>query len=45
VEGGRAFGYKGVELVEKDYAGDGGSGAGEDLAEGALGFAYVLGLC
>lgn len=43
VEFGAALGDQGVELVEEDYAGDGGAGALEDLAESALGFADVLG--
>jgi hypothetical protein len=34
---------EGIKLVEEDDARDGGAGAGEDLAEGAFGFADVLG--
>lgn len=43
VEFGAALGGEGVEFVEEDDAGGGGAGALEDLADGALGFADVLG--
>lgn len=39
---GATFGDEGVELVEEDYARDGGTGALEDLAEGAFGFTDIL---
>jgi hypothetical protein len=38
-----ALGDESVELVEEDYAGNGGARTLEDLAEGALGFTDVLG--
>jgi hypothetical protein len=40
---GGALGDKGVELVEEYHAWHGAAGAHEDLAQGALGFADVLG--
>jgi hypothetical protein len=45
VQLGGALGDEGIELVEEDDTRDGGAGALEDLAEGALGFADVLGWC
>lgn len=36
-----ACGGNGVNLVKEDYAGCGGPGLAEDLADGALGFADV----